>query len=144
MSTLVIASWIVFRCVNHQLSCHEPSGHGTVHGVVYRNKLKYTGNTLQSNISQGSTINTFSVCSLHIVSGGWKCSAQGRCRASRNVWRKCRKHAQGHCSVCVSWLDLQLASCKCCVRKCVICYKNVFSWMLISCKWCRQLRQITG
>jgi hypothetical protein len=53
-----------FTCVNHQLSCHEPAGEGTVHGVVYQNEIGYTGPKMfQNNVSQDATIKTFNMIS---------------------------------------------------------------------------------
>jgi hypothetical protein len=57
---------LVFHCtafvrVNHQLNRHEPTGEGTVRGVVYGNEIRCTGpKMLQNNVSEDFTIKTIS------------------------------------------------------------------------------------
>jgi hypothetical protein len=52
MLYVAIVVWILFHCVNHQLSCHKPTGEGIVNGVVYQTQVNQSKDLSEQHMTR--------------------------------------------------------------------------------------------
>lgn len=144
MSTVATSNWILFHCVNHQVSYHEPV-EGTVHGVVYRNKL-------DTQVQRRFRTMHHKMPPSWPPTHAWYKQFKEIGNVLHNKDAVCpvliHEKVEGIHEVFFSSLRCQFklkhVSYKCHIRQCSGCYENVCVCMWTSCKWCRLLHQMTG